>query len=159
MPRAPLRPLREGDLDTALALLRDAAPEPSYADVLASVVESAALAPTLETRGLVAERDGEVAAITVYGEYAGAVGAGRLHFVAVAARHRRHGLGAILLDAVTEELRARAARFILAELPEDRPALDAYIDFLRAASFTEESRVPDFHRPGVALLFLRRDVG
>ena len=157
MPSAPLRPLSEGDLGAALALLRDAVRAPWYTDALASVVESAALAPSVEARGLIAELDGVLAALAVYGEYAGATGAGRLHLAAVAGSHRRRGLGTKLLSKIEEELTASAARFILAELPDDSHALDDYIAFLRARSFTEESRIPDFHRPGVALLFLRRD--
>ena len=157
MSPAPLRPLSEGDLGAALALLRAALPEPSYADALASVVESAALSPGAEASGLVVELDGALVALAVYGEYAGATGAGRLHLVVVAGAHRRRGLGAKLLSQIDEELAACAARFVLAELPDDHPALDDYLAFLRACSFTAESRIPDFHRPGVALLFLRRE--
>ena len=152
-----LRPLSEGDLGAALALLRGAAAGSSYLDTLASAVENASLTPSVENRGIIAEIDGTIVALTVYGEYAGASGAGRLQLVAVAERYRRRGLGALLVNRVVEELGARAARFILAELPDDRPALDDYIAFLRACSFTEESRVPDLYRPGVALVFFRRD--
>jgi GNAT superfamily N-acetyltransferase len=152
-----LRPLSEGDLEAALAMLRGAAAGPAYLDFLASAVESASLTPSVENRGIVAELDGTLIALTVYGEYAGASGAGRLHLVAVAERYRRRGLGALLVSKVAEELSARAARFILAELPDDRPALDGYSAFLRACSFAEESRVPDLYRPGVALVFLRRE--
>lgn len=156
MPSSTLRQLSEGELCTTLALLRDAVPAPSYADALASVVEAAALTPSIESRGIVAEHDGALAAIAVYGEYAGASGAGRLHLIAVAAHHRRRGIGAKLMGRVAEELAARSARFILTELPDDRPALDDYMAFLHACSFAEESRVPDLYRPGVALVFMRR---
>lgn len=157
MKPSPLRPLSEGDLAAALALLRGAVPGASYAETLASVVETAALTPNPENRGIIADLDGHLAAIAVYGEYAGALGAGRLHLVAVAEECRRRGLGTMMMERIVEELSARAARFILAELPDDRPALDDYTAFLRACSFAEESRVPDLYRPGVALLFLRRE--
>ena len=150
-----LRSLREDDVAAALTILRGAVPVSSHA-ALVSVVESAAFAPSPEQRGLVAEVDGAPVAIAVYGEFAGAAGAGRLHLLAVAEHHRRHGLGALLLGRIAEELSARATRFILAELPDERPALDDYFAFLRASGFTEESRIPDFYRDGVAMVFLRR---
>lgn len=157
-PSPKLRQLSEGDLGAARALLRAAAAGPAYADALVGIIETAALSPGAECRGIVADLDGRMAAIAVYGEYAGASGAGRLHLVAVAERHRRHGLGTALMNVAAAELGARGARLILAELPDDRPALDDYTAFLRALHFAEESRIPDLYRPGVALIFLRTEV-
>jgi phosphinothricin acetyltransferase len=156
MHAARIRPLGERDLDAARGLLRDAVPGASQLEALSPVLEAAALAADDEQRGLVAEVDGHVAAVAVFGEYAGAAGAGRLQLVAVDAHHRRRGIGSLLLERVTSELHARGARFILAELPEELPALDGYFAFLHARGFLEESRIPDFHREGVALVLLRR---
>ena len=156
MSTASLRSLREDDVAEALTILRGAVPVSSHAAALVSVVELAAFAPSPEQRGLVAEVDGGAVAIAVYGEFAGAAGAGRLHLVAVTDHHRRRGLGALLLARIAEELTARATRFILAELPDERPALDDYYAFLHASGFTEESRIPDFYRDGVGMVFLRR---
>jgi GNAT superfamily N-acetyltransferase len=156
MHAARIRPLAEHDLDAARALLRDSVPTVSLLESLSSVREAAALAPSDEQRALAADVDGELAAVAVFGEYAGAAGAGRLQLVAVGPPHRRHGIGSLLVERVTSELRARGARFILAELPEERPALDDYFAFLRARGFVEESRIPDFHREGAALVILVR---
>jgi GNAT superfamily N-acetyltransferase len=153
---ASLRPLSESDLDAARELLRDAVPVASHLVQLLSVVRSAATAPSAEQRGLVADVAGHPAAMAVYGEYAGAAGAGRLHLVVVAQRHRRRGLGALLIDRLGSELLASGARFILTELPDHRPALDDYFAFLRASDFFEESRVPDFFREGVGLVLMKR---
>ncbi len=154
MHAARIRPLGERDLDAARELLRAAVPTASQLESLSSVVEAAVLTPNDEQRALAAEVDGRVAAVAVFGEYAGAAGAGRLQLVAVDTRHRRHGIGSLLLERVLSELHARGARFILAELPEERPILDGYFAFLRARGFVEESRIPDFHREGVALVIL-----
>lgn len=154
-----MRPLRESDIDAARELLRHSLPALSQLAPLLSVLELAVLAPDDEQRALVAEVDGSVAAIAVYGEFAGAAGAGRLHLVAVDQHHRRRGIGTLLVERVLGELGARPTRFILAELPEERPALDGYFAFLRASGFTEESRVPDFYRDGVAMVMMRREAG
>jgi GNAT superfamily N-acetyltransferase len=153
---ARIRPLGEHDLDSARGLLRDAVPATSQLEALLQLLEGAALAPSDEQRGLAADLDGRVAAVAVFGEYAGAAGAGRLHLVAVDPQHRRHGIGSLLLERAASELATRGARFILAELPEERPPLDGYFAFLQACGFVEESRIPDFHREGVALVVLRR---
>ncbi|HET7552649.1 MAG TPA: GNAT family N-acetyltransferase [Gemmatimonadaceae bacterium] len=154
---ASLRPLRESDLDAARALLRDAVPVATHLVPLLSAVEAAAIAPGTEQRGLVADAAGELAATAIYGEYAGAAGAGRLHLVVVREHHRRRGLGALLLKRIVADLQARSARFILTELPDERPALADYFAFLHASGFVEESRVPDFYREGVGLVLMRRE--
>ncbi len=153
-----MRPLAADDIDAARELLRDALPTGSRADALTSLLESAALAPGDERRALAAEVDGRVAAVVIFGEYAGAAGAGRLHLVAVDRRQRRRGIGTLLLERAISELGARGARFVLTELPLERPALDGYVAFLAALGFTEESRIEDFHRPGVPLVFSRREL-
>jgi ribosomal-protein-alanine N-acetyltransferase len=153
---APLRPLRESDIGEARALLRDAIPVASQLAILQATVEAAALSPGTEQRGIVADADGRLTALAIYGEYAGAAGAGRLQLVAVGGGHRRRGLGTLIVQSIAAELRAHGARFLLAELSEERPALDGYVAFLHAQGFIEESRVPDFHGDGVALVFLRK---
>jgi ribosomal protein S18 acetylase RimI-like enzyme len=155
----PIRPLNESDLDAARELLRAAVPVPSQLVALQAVVESAARSPNSEQRGLVVSEGGELAAFAVYGEYAGAPGAGRLHLVAVHHRHRRRGLGTYLIERIDADLGSHAARYILAELPDERPALTDYFAFLHARGFAEESRIPDFYREGVGLIFLRREAG
>ena len=157
MPTASLRPLRESDLDAVRELLGNAVPVASQLAPLLSMVESAAIAPSNEQRGIVADAAGDLAAMAVFGEYAGAAGAGRLHLIAVDQRHRRRGLGSILIERVLAELDSRSARFVLADLPDERPTLADYFAFLRASGFREESRVPDYYRDGVALVMMRRE--
>ncbi|HEY9428132.1 MAG TPA: GNAT family N-acetyltransferase [Gemmatimonadaceae bacterium] len=156
MRTASIRDLRESDLDAAHKLLRGAVPVASQLAALLSMVELAALTPGTEQCGLVADMAGQLVAIAVYGEYAGAAGAGRLHLVAVDDRHRRRGLGTLLIERVGTKLESRSARFLLTELPDEHPALTDYFAFLRASGFAEESRVPDFYRDGVALVLMRR---
>jgi hypothetical protein len=47
---------------------------------------------------------------------------------------------------------------VLAEFPLERSSLDACDAFLRARGFSEESRIEDFHRAGVSLVLLRREL-
>ncbi len=153
-----IRALAEKDLDAARELLRGAVPTESLLEALSSALESAARSPGDEQRGVGIEVDDSLAGILVYGEYAGAVGAGRLHLVAVDRSRRRQGLGSLLLDHAICRLAERGARFALAEFPLERPALDDYAAFLHARDFSEESRIEDFHRAGVPLVFLRREL-
>jgi ribosomal protein S18 acetylase RimI-like enzyme len=157
MRSASIVPLHESDIDAARALLDDVVPVPAHLATLRSALESAALSPGSEQRGLTADVGGELAALAVYGEYAGATGAGRLHLVAVGDRHRRHGLGTLLIERIAAELDSRATRFILTELPDELPALASYFAFLRTTGFTEESRIPDFYREGVGVVVMRRE--
>lgn len=153
-----IRALAEEDLDTARELLRGAVSTESLLEALSSALESAARSPGAEQQGVAIEVDDRIAGIIVFGEYAGATGAGRMHLVAVDRRQRRHGIGSLLLERATSELAERGARFVLAELPLERPALDDYTAFLRARGFSEESRIEDFHRDGVPFVFLRREL-
>ena len=110
-----------------------------------------------EARALAATRDGALVGLVVYGLVAGAQGAGRLHLVLVTASARLAGVGLQLCDAAADALRRAGARLIVAEVPDD-PATAAGRELLRRAAFREEGRIPDFHRDGVALLLLRRDL-
>jgi GNAT superfamily N-acetyltransferase len=120
------------------------------------VLTAAAQHPSEEQRGLAAERGGALLGVLVYGVYAGAAGAGRLHLVLVAPNARRAAVGTALLERAAGRLRTEGARFLLAEVPDDAPLLGAYRSFLFARDFFEEARVPDLVREGVALTFLRR---
>ncbi|HEY9514937.1 MAG TPA: GNAT family N-acetyltransferase [Gemmatimonadaceae bacterium] len=154
-----IHPLLPADTDRALAMVRAASPETWYTDALLEVIRAAATAPGIEASGLVAKHGGCMAGVAVYGEYAGATGAGRLHLVAVDTQSRSLGVGAALVARAVEDLIARGARFVIAEIPDDETALDGYRSLLAACSFSEEARVPDLYRDGVALSFMRRDLG
>jgi ribosomal protein S18 acetylase RimI-like enzyme len=153
-----IRALLPNDLDTVCALVRGAVGGSPYEARLVEVARAAVLAPNVETRGLAAEEQGTVAGAAVYGEFSGAQGAGRLHFVAVADGARGRGIGTALVSCVARELRESEARFLLAEVPDDPARLGDYWALLARCGFREESRVDDLFRERIALAFLRLDL-
>jgi ribosomal protein S18 acetylase RimI-like enzyme len=80
-----------------------------------------------------------------------------MHGMAVAPEAQRHGIARMLIEAFTEDLSRRGARFVLVEFP-DAPELSGGRTLLQQAKFAEESRVRDYFRDGIALVFLRRDI-
>jgi hypothetical protein len=104
---------------------------------------------TTESCAVWSERDGTVHAVALVGLVAGAVGAGKIHLAIGDDRH--------VVSRACDVLRALGARFALAEWPDDSPFLES-MTILREEGFAEEARIPDFYRPGVALVFLRRDL-
>jgi N-acetylglutamate synthase-like GNAT family acetyltransferase len=101
-----------------------------------------------EHRALVIARDGTVAGLAMFGTIAGTVGGARLHTAVLAPGVEADDVGERLMRAVAQASRDAGGRFMLAEMPDD-PAL------LRQHGFSEDARVPDFFRDGVALTFLR----
>lgn len=159
MPLLPcrVRPLALDDVESAREIALQAIQGVPFADGATETLRQALATTTAEARMMVAERDGAVVGVGVFGAIAGTVGTAKLHLLGVEADTRRRGIGAALLSAIAHALRGEGAHLLLAEIPDD-PSLGAYRDLLRAAGFVEESRVPDFYRDGVALLFLRRDL-
>lgn len=125
-----------------------------YTELLSACVE-AALPGSDEARAMLAERNGEVVGIVVYGAVAGARGAAKLHLVAVSAAGQLRGTGAQLVEAAVDELQSHGARLVVVEMPDD-PLLTAARALLERCGFTEEARIPDFYRDGIALSVLRR---
>lgn len=154
-----LRPLAPPDLDAALEILREVVSGSPHGEELGAVLHRAAMAPSDEARGIVGVQGDAVVGVVVYGEFAGASGASRVHLVAIAEPVRGVGIGTALMARAIEELRSRGARLVLAEVPDDPEVLGDYWAFLAACGFREEARVPDHVRDGVALAFLRRDLG
>ena len=152
-----LRAPHAEDWPAARALLAAESARHAYAERALEVLD-AAVRGSAEYRVVVAESGGTPVGVLVYGTTAGAVGAGALYGIAVAERWRRRGTGAELVRHGAEALRAGGARFALAEVPDDESAVGDVLGLLAAAGFREESRVPDFYRDGVALLFLRREL-
>ncbi len=122
------------------------------------VLESAVRAPGPDARVLAVERGGVIEGVLVFGTFAGTMGAGRLHFVAVSERARRLGIGRALVDSAVIHLKERAARFLLVELPDDPRALPCARAFLAALGFHEESRVEDLFRDAIGLSLMRRAI-
>ncbi len=95
------------------------------------------------------EHGGDATSLALVGLVAGARGAGRLHLLLGNDPH--------LVARACDVLRAMDARFAMAEWPDDAP-FAAAIRRLHEEGFREEARVPDFYRPGVDQVFLRRDL-
>lgn len=126
-----------------------------YAEIPRYFLRLALEGRTAESRAIVAVRDDGLVGFILYGEVAGAVGTGRVHFVSVTASARLHAVGAALCDAAVTDLAARHARLVVAEVPDD-PALAGGLALLTTCGFTEAARVADYYRDGVALLVLER---
>jgi ribosomal protein S18 acetylase RimI-like enzyme len=108
-----------------------------------------------ESRAIVAERGGEIVGFALFGEVAGAVRAGRMHFVSVTASARLHAIGIGLCEAAVADLVSAGARLIVAELP-DEPLLSPGGALLLRCGFSETARVADYYRDGVDLVILQR---
>jgi ribosomal protein S18 acetylase RimI-like enzyme len=148
------RPLLPEDTQGTRVLLLGMLGVTPYIDRALEVLALAERGSDSEHRALVIARDGTVAALALFGDIAGTASGERLHTAVLAPGVGADDVGSRLLDAVADSMRAAGARFIVAEMPDD-PALGAMLSFLREYGFTEEARVPDFYRDGVALAFLR----
>jgi ribosomal protein S18 acetylase RimI-like enzyme len=128
-----------------------------YAEVPTYFLRLALEGSANESRAIVAERGGEVVGFALFGEVAGSVGAGRMHFITVSASARLHAIGAGLCEAAVADLAAHGARLVVAEIPDD-PILASGSALLARCGFVEVARVPDYYRDGVALIVLQRPV-
>lgn len=112
---------------------------------------------TRESRAIVAERAGEIVGVALFGEVAGAIQTGRMHFVTVTASARLHAVGVGLCDAALADLAAGGARLVIAEAP-DESLLSPGRALLARCGFTEVARVADYYRDGVDLIVLQRTI-
>ena len=149
-----VRPLAAADVAQVRALLDAEAAHNPYARRARDLLDS--VTPAGEYQALVCARQAEVLGTALFGLVAGAEAAGVIHAVTVHPGYRRRGIGHALVDAVTEALRQRGARFALVELPDDPAVLPGLRDVLVHEGYDEVARVPDLYRDGVALAFLRR---
>ena len=150
------RPLTPGDAEPVRALVWGALGITPYVDRVIELLTGAERGDP-ESRALVIERDGTVAALALYGPVAGASDAWHLSMVLVAPRVQLREVGRAIVDGVVESVRRAGARLLVAELPADA-VLGRSLSLLRANGFTQDGRIPDYYRDGVALLFLRRDL-
>lgn len=150
------RPLSPGDEEPVRALVLGVLGVTPYVDRTLELLATAERGDP-ETRALIMERDGTVAAMALFGPVSGTEGAWQLSTILTAAGITTLDVGRILLDAVVSRIRDAGGRFLLAELPAD-PAIGSSLTLLRKCGFRQEGRIPDFFRDGVALLFLRRNV-
>ncbi|MGQ0715538.1 MAG: GNAT family N-acetyltransferase [Gemmatimonadaceae bacterium] len=137
----------------AISLLGDS----SYAEPLISTLESAIAREGDDYRALVADDAGALVGVIVFGETAGARGAGRISLVGVEPSRRRRGVATQLLQATCVALRDRGCRFVAVELPTDSRYAAARA-LVEGSGFREEGRIDDYLREGVALALLRRDL-
>ena len=150
------RPLTPGDVEPVRALVWGALGVTPYVDRVMELLSAAEHADP-ESRALVIERDGTVAALALFGPVAGATDAWRVSMVLVTPRVELRDVGRAMIDGVVESVRSAGARLLVAELPADA-VLGRSLSLLRANGFGQEARIPDFFREGVALLFLRREL-
>jgi L-amino acid N-acyltransferase YncA len=150
------RPLVPGDAEPVRALVWGALGITPYVDRVIELL-SAAERGDPESRALVTERDGTVAALALFGPVAGAAGAWHVNMVLLAPRVELREVGGAIIDAVVDVARGAGARLLMAELPADA-VLGRSLSLLRANGFRQEGRIPDFYRDDVALLFLRREL-
>ena len=150
-----VRPLEAGDRQTIQQFANTHLAGGPYSDILLSPLATALSGATREARGLAALVGDDLLGVAVFGEVSGTIGTARLHLVAVAPRARRTGVARQLVNAVAAQLAGDGSRLLMVELPDD-PGLRPARDFLLRSGFEEESRVPDYYRDGVALVFLRR---
>ncbi|HMC56918.1 MAG TPA: hypothetical protein VKH19_17190 [Gemmatimonadaceae bacterium] len=150
------RALQPGDSEAVRALVWAALGVTPYVDRVTELLTAAERGDP-ETRALVIERDGTVAALALYGPVAGAAHTWQLSMVLTAPRVDLREVGNAIIEGVTAHARADGARLLVAELPADA-ALGRTLTLLRANRFSQEGRIADFYRDGVARLFLRRDL-
>lgn len=110
-----------------------------------------------ETSALIIERDGTVAALALFGPVSGAQDTWKLAAFLMSERVEPREIGRALLDAVVAVATRAGGRLLTAELPAD-PVLGRTLSLLRANGFTQDGKVADYFRDGVALLFLRREL-
>jgi ribosomal protein S18 acetylase RimI-like enzyme len=139
------------------SLARDVGGSP-YIEVPAYAIRLAFHGRASESRAIVAENDGSMVGFAVFGEVAGAIGTGRLHFVSVMPTTRRHGIGTRLCEAALADLASRSDRMVVIELP-DAPVFAGGHAMVARCGFVETARVADYYADGVDLLVLRRSIG
>ena len=130
---------------------------PAVESALTQAVEAADTGVGTESLGLVAERDGDIVGLALYGLVSGSEGAGKLHLVVVTASARLQGVATELCDAAAAALAARGARFVIAEVADD-PRMAPGRSLLMHAGFCEDARVADYFADGIALVILRREI-
>lgn len=146
-------------LPEAVLLLERVLSGTPYLDGAVETLASAVQSPGAGGRAMGTIVDEHLESVIVFGFFGGAHGAGRLNLTVVEPEARRARMGWLLVEDAIDQLRHHGARFVLAELPDDPRALIGAREFLESMRFREESRVENFYRDGIALSFMRRDLG
>lgn len=154
---ATLRPLAATDRSAARVLVTSVLADAPYVEPMLAALESALARPTAEYQVIVADNARGPVGLIVFGETAGARGAGRIHLLAVDASTRRRGIGMDLINAGCARLAEQGQRLVMIELPADA-RLTGVQRLVERAHFRDVGRIDDFIRDGVALLLFRRDL-
>lgn len=149
------RPAVESDRRALEALIAHELAGTPYADVPAYFLRLALEGRTADARAIVFEQDADVVGCAIFGEVAGSVGTGRVHFIAATAAGRVAEVDAKLCQAVVRDLADHGARLVVAELADDA-ALANFRALLTASAFVEVGRVESYYRDGVALVILAK---
>ena len=148
-----LRALMPEDADTTRAFVSAQLTNPRYRARALEVLDAALQFEDPEYMALLA-LDGEpqrIVGIAVFGTVTGAHAVVKLHGVITSDLAAAQAL----VGAVRQASEHSGERMIVCELPDD-PVFATAVAALEAGGFTEEGRVPDFVRDGVALrLFVR----
>lgn len=128
-----------------------------YATVAEYFLRLASDGAEKESRAIVAECAGEIVGFVLFGEVAGTIGTGRVHFVAVTASARLHGIGVALCDAAVADLASKGTRLLMAEIPNE-PLLSPGRALLARCGFVETALVGDYFRDGTDLVVLLRSI-
>jgi len=153
---ATYRPALDADHAEMRVLVEHSVAGTPYATVVDYFLRLASEGAADESRAIVAERAGEIVGFALFGEVAGAIGTGRMHFVGVTASARLLAVGVGLCEAAVADLVSKGARLVVAEIP-DEPLLSPGRALLARCGFAETARVVDYFRDGTDLVVLLRD--
>jgi ribosomal protein S18 acetylase RimI-like enzyme len=128
-----------------------------YATVVEYFLRLASDGAANEARAIVAEHEGAVVGFALFGEVAGTIGTGRVHFVSVTSSARLRGIGVDLCEAAVADLASKGVRLAVAEFP-DEPLFEAGRSLLAYTGFAEIGRVADYFRDATDLVVLARTI-
>jgi ribosomal protein S18 acetylase RimI-like enzyme len=152
-----LRPLAAPDATAARVLADVVLGGAPFAEAMRASLDEALTSDGDEYRAIGVHDGNALIGFVVFGEIAGALGAGRIYFVAVEATARRRGIATALIEAACSDLRSRGSRFAVIELLEEL-SLAPGRALAHRTGFRDEGRVSDYVRDGAGLLLLRRDL-
>jgi len=156
-PAAAYRPAVDDDLGVMRAFVEHDLAGARYRTVVDYFLRLSSGGAANEARAIVAERAGAVIGFALFGEVAGAIGTGRVHFVSVTSSVRLHATGVGLCEAAVADLAANGARLVVAEVP-DEPSFLPGRTLLARCGFVEIGRVADYFRDSTDLVVLARRI-
>lgn len=155
---ATYRPAVDGDRDVMRAFVAQDLATTPYGVVVEYFLHLVASdGAANESRAIVAERAGTVVGFVLFGEVAGTIGTGRVHFVSVSSTARLDGVGTCLCEAAVADLRSNDGRLVVAEVPDEPSFLPGRTLFDRCG-FVEIGRVADYFRDNTDLVVLARTI-